>query len=66
MRKLHTLLSGKPEEMRPVGSLRCRWDDNIKMELKRPGWEGVDWINLARDNDQWRALVNTVIYLRVP
>jgi hypothetical protein len=42
-----------------------RWD-NIKMNLRATGWDGMDWIDLAQDRDQWRALVNTVIKLRVP
>jgi hypothetical protein len=40
--------------------------DNIKMELRETGWDGMDWINLAQDRDQWRALVNTVMNFRVP
>jgi hypothetical protein len=52
---------GKPEGKRPLGRPRCRWVDNIKMDLREIGWDGVDWIDLA----QWRALVNTVMNLRV-
>jgi hypothetical protein len=44
----------------------CRWDENIKMDLRELGWGGMDWIDFAQDRDQWRALVNTVINLRVP
>jgi hypothetical protein len=44
---------------------RRRWVDNIKIELREIGWDGVDWIDLAQDRDQWRALVNTVMNLRV-
>jgi hypothetical protein len=40
--------------------------DNIKMSLREIGWDGVDWIELAQDRDQWRALVNTAMNLRVP
>jgi hypothetical protein len=40
---------------------RCRWGDNIKMDLQEVGWEGVDWIDMAQDRDRWRALVNTVM-----
>jgi hypothetical protein len=43
-----------------------RWVDNIKMDLRDIGWDGVDWIDMAQDRDQWRALVNTVLNLRVP
>jgi hypothetical protein len=52
----------KPEGKR----LRCRWEDNIKMDLREIGWGGMDWIDLAQDRDQWRALENTVMNLRVP
>jgi hypothetical protein len=59
-------LVGKPEGKRPLGRPRCRWVDNIKMNLGEIGWDGRDWIELAQDRDQWRALVNTVMNLRVP
>jgi hypothetical protein len=58
-----SILVGKPEGKRPLG--RRRWVDNIKMDLREIGWNGVDWIDLAQDRDQWRALVNTVMNLRV-
>jgi hypothetical protein len=57
---------GKPEGKRPLGRPRCRWVDNIKMELLEIDWSGVDWIGLAQDSDKWRALVNAVMNLRVP
>jgi hypothetical protein len=57
------ILVGKPEGKRPLGRPRRRWVDNIKMEI---GWDGVDWIDMAQDRDQWRVLVNTVLNLRVP
>jgi hypothetical protein len=60
------LLVGKPEGKRPMGRPRRRWVDNIKMDLGEIGWDGRDWIELAQDRDQWRALVNTVMNLRVP
>jgi hypothetical protein len=66
MRNSYKNLVGKPEGKRPLGRPRCRWEDNIKTELKEIGWEGVDWILLAQDRDQWRALVKTVLNLRVP
>jgi hypothetical protein len=52
---------GKPEGKRPLGRPRLRWVDNIKMDLIEIGWDGVDWIELAQDRDQWRALVNTAM-----
>jgi hypothetical protein len=51
---------------RPQGRPRRRWVDNIKIDLREIGWVGMDWIDLAQDKDQWRALVNTVMNLRVP
>jgi hypothetical protein len=57
---------GKPEGKRPPGRPRCRWVDNIKIDLREIGWDGMDWTNLAQDMDQWRALVSTVMNLRVP
>jgi hypothetical protein len=49
-----------------LGRPRRRWVDNIKMDLTEIGWDGMDWIYLAQDKDQWRALVNTVMNIRVP
>jgi hypothetical protein len=57
---------GKTEEKRPLGRPGCWWEGNIKMDLREIGWVGMDWIYLAKDRDQWRALVNTVKNLRVP
>jgi hypothetical protein len=59
-------LAGKSEGKRPLGSLRRRWEDNIRIDHRKIGWEIVDWMHLAQDTDQWRALVNTVLNLRVP
>jgi hypothetical protein len=56
----------KPEEKRPLGRPIRRWVENIKMDLREIGWDGVDWIELAQNRYQWRALVNTVMNLRVP
>jgi hypothetical protein len=56
---------GKPQGKRPLGRPRRRWVDNIKMDLRWDG-DGMDWIDLAQDRDQWSALVNTVMNLRVP
>jgi hypothetical protein len=57
---------GKPGGKRPLGRPRRRCVDSIKMDLREIGWDGMDWIDLAQDRDQWRALVNTVMNLRVP
>jgi hypothetical protein len=59
-------LAGKPEKKRPFGRRRHSWEDNIKMNLEEIGWEGVDWIRMVQDRDQWRTVVNTVMNLRVP
>jgi hypothetical protein len=57
---------GKPEGTRPLGKPRLRLVDNIKMKLREIRWGGMDWIYLDQDRDQWRALVNMVMNLRVP
>jgi hypothetical protein len=57
---------GKPEVKRPLGRPRRRWMDNIKMDLRDIEWEVMDWIDLAENRGQWRALVNTVMNLRLP
>jgi hypothetical protein len=57
---------GKPEGKRPIGRPRRRWVKNIKMELREIGRDDMDWFDLAQDRDQWKALVNTVMNLRVP
>jgi hypothetical protein len=59
-------LAGKPQGKKLLGRPRRKWVENIKMDLKERGLEGVDWISVARKRDQWRALVNTVMNLRVP
>jgi hypothetical protein len=64
-RKLYRVLVGKPEGKRPLGRLRRRWEDGIRTDLRDIGWGSVAWIQLAQDRDRWRALVNTVIHLRV-
>jgi hypothetical protein len=61
-RILVVIPEGKSSLVRP----RRRWVDNIKMDLRQVGWDGVDWIDMAEDSDRWRALVNTVLNLRVP
>ena len=64
-RGVHRVLVGKPEGKRPLGRPRRRWEDNIKMDLREVGGSG-DWMELDQDRDRWRALVNTVMNLRVP
>jgi hypothetical protein len=56
---------GKPEGKRPLGRPRCRWEDGIRMDLKRELLGCVEWIPLAQDRDRWRAVVNAVMNLRV-
>jgi hypothetical protein len=65
-RNVYRLLVGKPEGKRPPGRPRRRLIDNIKMDLLEIGWDGVDWFGLAQDRYRWRALVNSVMNLRVP
>jgi hypothetical protein len=60
------ILVGKPEGKRPLGRPRCRSVDNIEMDVREIEWSGMDWIGLAEDREQWRALLNTVINLQVP
>ena len=59
-RCVHRVLVGKPEGKRPLGRLRRRWEDNIKMDLLEVGGGGGDWMELAQDTDRWQALVGTV------
>jgi hypothetical protein len=56
----------KPEGKRPLGRPRLRWVDNIRTELGEVGWGDVDWIGQAKDRNRWRAVVNSVLNLRVP
>jgi hypothetical protein len=65
-RNAYGLLVGTPEGKRPLGRLRRRWVDNIRMDLGEVGWSDVDWIHLAQDRNRWRALVNSILNLRVP
>jgi hypothetical protein len=65
-RNAYRILVGKPEGKRPLGRPRRRWAYNSKMDLREIGCGGMDWIDMAQDRDQWRALVNTVMNLRVP
>jgi len=65
-RGVYTVLVGKCEGRRPLRRPRRRWVDKIKMDIQHVGCGGMDWIELAQDMDRWRALVNTVMNLRVP
>jgi hypothetical protein len=65
-RNAYRLLVRKPEGKRSLGRPRRRWVDNIRVDLKEVGWGDVDWIGLAQDRNRWRALVNSVLNLRVP
>ena len=66
MRDVYRVLVGKLEGKRPLGRLRRRCEDNIKMGIQEVGCGGMDWIELAQDRDRWRALVSTVMNLRFP
>jgi hypothetical protein len=65
-RDAYMILVGKPEGKRPLKRPRRRWVDNIKIDLREIEWNGVDWIYLVQNRDQWRVLVNAVMNLRVP
>jgi hypothetical protein len=66
MRHTYKILVGTVEGKRPRARPRRRWADNIRMNLTEIGWEGVEWIHLAQDGDQWRAHADTIMNLRVP
>ena len=57
---------GEPEEKRPLGRARHRWEDNIKIDLQDVEWEGMDCMDLAQDRNRWWALLNAVMNLQVP
>jgi hypothetical protein len=65
-RNAYRTLVGKSEENRPLGGPRHRWVGNMKIDLRETGWANMDWIDLAQDRDQWRALVSMVMILQVP
>jgi hypothetical protein len=65
-RKAYRLMVVKPEGKRPLGRPRRRWVDNIRMDPGEVGWGDVDWIGPAQDRNRWRALVDSVLNLRVP
>jgi hypothetical protein len=60
------MLIGQPKGKRPLGRRKHRWEDNIRMDLREMGWEGMEQTNLAHDRDQWWNLMNTVMNIRVP
>jgi hypothetical protein len=65
-RNPYRILVGRPEGKRPLGRHRHRWEDNIKMDCKEIGWGGKEWIDMAQDRNQRKALVKMVINLWVP
>jgi hypothetical protein len=65
-RCIYRVLVGKPEGKRPLRRPRCRWEDNIEMDLQEVRFGGLDWMELAQDRDRWWALVNVVMNLWVP
>ena len=65
-RGVHRVLVGKPEGKRPLERSRCRWEDNIKVDLQEVGRGRGDWMELALDRERWRALVSTVMNFWVP
>ena len=65
-RGVYRVLLGKPEGRRPLGRLRRRWVDNIRMDLQKVGCGYMDWIGLDQDRDRWRTLVSAVMNRRVP
>jgi hypothetical protein len=62
-RNAYGILVGKPEGKRPLGRLRCRWLDNVKIYLSKIGHSGMDCIDLVQNRNQWRALVNIIMNL---
>jgi hypothetical protein len=66
MIRAYKILVGKPGWKRPLGIPRHIWEDKFRMDLREIGLEGVDWIHLAQERDQWRSVVKTVMSLRLP
>jgi hypothetical protein len=66
MRNAFRIFVGKPEEKRPLGRPKNKWEDYIIMGLKEIGWKDVDWIHLAQGWEEWQAVVDTVMNIRVP
>jgi hypothetical protein len=66
VRGAYNILVRRPEGRRPLGRPRRRWEGNIKKDVREMGFGDMDWIHLAQDRDMWRALVNTLMNIRVP
>jgi hypothetical protein len=66
IRNAYRILVGKPQGKRPLGRPRRRWVASIKIDVTEIGWDGMNWIDLAQNRDQWRALMNTLMNLRFP
>ena len=64
MRGAYRVLEVRPEGKETTWKTRCRWEGNIKVDLREVGWGGMDWIDLVQGKDRWRALVNAVMNLR--
>jgi hypothetical protein len=64
-RKVYKVLVGKPEGRRPLGRPKRRWEDGVRMDLRKIGLGGVDWIRLSQDRDRWQAVVSVVMNLLV-
>jgi hypothetical protein len=64
-RNAYRILVGKLERKRPLGRPRCRWVDNVEMDLREIGWDGLDWIYMAQNRDQWRTVVNAIMSIWV-
>jgi hypothetical protein len=65
-RGMYRVVVGKPEGKIPLGRPRHIWEDNIKMDLQKVGFGGMDWIKLAQDRERWRAFANAVMNIQVP
>jgi hypothetical protein len=65
IRNAYKIFVGKPDGKRTLGKPRRRWENNIRMNLMETRWEGVDWMHLGQDREQWRAVLNTVMNLLV-
>jgi hypothetical protein len=64
-RNVYKVLAGKPEGKRSLERTRSSWENGIRMDLRETSWTKAEWIQLAQDRDRWRAVMNTVMNLRV-